>query len=131
MCFGARYTQYGTFNAPLGGEVAAVKLVHLYGYVTSNKYIADHWSFWGSGHGCDLVDVVVTWSNNHMILPANQFIRNRAGKWSTEIILPVFSSPYSLSAQTQLRVWYFEDLMNYTESDNDGLVCADVYVLYV
>ena len=141
VCFRAKYTQYGAVNAPLGGKVAAVKLVHLYGYVTCHKYNPDNWSFWGCGHGLkDLVDVVVTWSNNQIILPASQFIGNRAGKWSKlpgynsfspEIILSVFSTPLSVSAQTQLRVWYAEDLVNYTEGDNDGRVCADVYVLYV
>ena len=141
VCFSARYNQYGAVNAPLGGKVAAVKLVHLYGYVTCHKYNADNWSFWGCGHGLkDLVDVVVTWSNNQIILPASQFIGNRAGKWSKlpgynsfspEIILSVFSTPLSVSAQTQLRVWYGEDLVNSTEGDNDGRVCADVYVLYV
>ena len=141
VCFGARYTQYGTVNAPRSGKVAAVKLVHLYGYVTCNKNNADNWSFWGCGHGLkDLVDVVITWSNNHMILPANQFIGNRGGKWSKipgynsfspEIILSVFSYPFFLSAQTELRVWYGEDLVNFYEGDNDGRVCTDVYVLYV
>ena len=141
VCFGARNTQYSTFNVPLGGKVAAVKLVHLYGYVTCHKYNANNWSFWGCGDLVkDLVNVVVTWSNNQIILPASQFIGNRAGKWSKlpgynslspEIILPVFSSPLSLSAQTQLRVWYGEDLVYHTESDNDGRVCTDVYVLYV
>lgn len=141
VCFSARHNQYGTFNAPLGGKVAAGKLVHLYGYVTCNRYNADHWSFWGCGHGLkDLVNVVVTWSNNQIILPANQFIGNRAGKWSKlpgynsfspEIILSVFSTPHSMSAQTQLRVWYGEDLVSSTEGDNDGRVCTDVYILYV
>ena len=142
VCFRAKYTQYGAVNAPLGGKVAAVKLVHLYGYVTCHKYNPDNWSFWGCGQvlNKDLVDVVVTRSNNQIILPARQFIGNRAGKWSKlpgynslspEIVLPVFSTPLSVSAQTQLRVWYGEDLVNSTEGDNDGRVCADVYVLYV
>ena len=141
VCFSARNTQYGTFNTPLGGKVAAVKLVHLYGYVTCHKYNADNWSFWGCGHRVkDLVDVVITRSNNQIILPANQFIGNRAGKaskvpgynsFSPEIILSVFSTPLSLPAQTQLRLWYGEDLVNYTEADNGGRVCTDVYVLYV
>ena len=141
VCFSARYNQYGTFNTPLGGKVAAVKLVHLYGYVTCHKYNANNWSFWGCGHRQkDFVGVVVTRSNNRIILPANQFIGNRAGKWSKlprynsfspEVILSVFYSPLPLSAQTQLRLWYAEDLVNYTEGDNAGRVCTDVYVLYV
>ena len=141
MCFSARGNQYGTFYTPLPGKVAAVKLVYLYGYVTCQKYNADNWSFWGCGLRMkDLVNVVVTRSNNHMILPPNQFIGSRAGKWcklpaydsfSPEIVLSFFSNPLTLSSHTQLRLWYGEDLVNYTEGDNDGRVCADVYILYV
>ena len=141
VCFGTRNTQYGTFYTPLSGKVASVKLVHLYGYVSCHKHNADNWSFWGCGHGVkDLVNVAITTSDNHMILPPNQFIGNRAGKWSKlpgynsfnpVIELSVFSHPYELSEKTELHLWYAEDLVNYTESDNGGRVCADVYLLYV
>lgn len=81
VCFGTRNTQFGTFHIPLHGKVAAVKLVHLYGYVSCHKHNPDNWSFWGCGHGVkDLVNVAITKSDNHMILPPNQFIGNRAGK---------------------------------------------------
>lgn len=140
VCFSAKGNQHGTINTPWYGKVGAVKLVHLYGFVTCHKHNADNWSFWGCGHGLNQVNVVMTRSNNQIILPANQFIRNAAGKWykvpgydsfSPEIILSVFSNPPYLPAGTQLRVWYGEDLVNYTEADNDGRVCTDVYVLYV
>lgn len=49
---------------------------------------------------------------------------------SPEIVLPSFS-PYSVRSGDQLRLWYGEDLVGYTESDNRGLVCADAYGLYV
>ena len=84
--------------------------------------------------------VAITTSDNHMILPPSQFIGNRAGKWSKipgynsfspEVVLSVFSHPYEMPEQTELRLWYAEDLVNHTESDTGGRVCADVYVLYV
>lgn len=141
VCFSARNTRYGTFYTPRHGRVAAVQLIHLYGYVSCHIHNADNWSFWGCGHGLkDLVNVVITRSSNHMILPPNQFIGNRAGKWSKvpgynsfspEIVLSVFSHPIYMSKHTQLRLWYGEDLVNYTEGDNGGRVCTDVYLLYV
>ena len=118
-----------------------MRLVHLYGYVSCHIHNANNWSFWGCGHGLkDLVNVVITRSSNYILLPPNQFIGNRAGKWSKvpgynsfspEIVLSVFSHPNYMFARTQLRLWYGEDLVNYTEGDNGGRVCTDVYLLYV
>ncbi len=63
-----------------------------------------------------------------------------AGKWakipgynafSPEIVQSRFSGPFNIHRGHQYRVWYGEDLVNYTESDNGGRVCADVWVLYV
>jgi len=74
-------------------------------------------------------------------MPPNPFFTysGGSGKWSElpgynsfspEIILPRFS-PYSVSSGQELRLWYGEDLENFTESDNGGWVCSDVYALYV
>ena len=73
-------------------------------------------------------------------MPENQFLkRNPSGKFSNlprvrsfspEIILPRFS-PYAVKSGEKLRLWYGEDLENFTENDNAGRVCCDVYALYV
>lgn len=142
VCFGARNNQYGSFKAPVSGRVIAVKLVHLYGFVTCHKFNPNYWSFWGCGHGLvDLVNVVITTSSNNIFLPPSQFMKfaHSAGKWakvpgynsfSPEIVLSRFSTAFYVHAGHSLRLWYGEDLVNYTEGDNDGRVCADVYLLY-
>ena len=38
-------------------------------------------------------------------------------------------SPIVSSANTELRLWYGEDLRGFTEGDNGGKTCADVYGL--
>lgn len=145
VCFETTQTKFGRFYAPSEGKLAAVKLVHLYGYVSCDTRDPSHWSFWGCGHHrglIDHVDVTITTLDNNIILPPMQFNRynHRAGKWtkipgynsfSPEIVLSSFRSPYNVRAGEPLRLWYGEDLADYTEGDNGGKVCCDVYMLYV
>ena len=124
------------------GRLAAVKLVHLYGFVTCHRYTPAYWSFWGCGYDKDYVNVVITTAYNGILLPSDRFIKykSQAGKWSKvpgynayspELVLSFFHSPYSVRSGQQLRVWYGEDLMNFTEGDNGGRVCCDVYGIFV
>ncbi|XP_020600525.1 uncharacterized protein LOC110039721 isoform X2 [Orbicella faveolata] len=143
VCFGARSNQYDSFNVPYGGKIAAVKLIYLSGYVTCSGQIS-HWSFWGCGNHPSLkkhVSLAITTSSNALLMPPNEFftLSGGAGRWSElpgynslspEIILPRFY-PYSVSSGQELRLWYGEDLVNWYEGDNKGLVCCNVYVLYV
>jgi len=142
VCFGARSNQYDSFNVPYGGKIAAVKLIYLSGYVTCSGQIS-HYSFWGCGNHPSLkkyVSLAITTSSNALLMPPNEFftLSGGAGRWSElpgynsfspEIILPRFY-PYSVSSGQELRLWYGEDLVNWFEGDNKGLVCCNVYVLY-
>lgn len=144
VCFGARHNQYGRFNAPYSGNIGAVKLVHLYGYVSCDTRRTSYWSYWGCGNNPyagikDLVDVVITTSSNRIILPPSQFTTSFL-KWSKipgynslspELVLSSFSSPFRVYSGQQLRLWYAEDLLNRSEGDNGGRACCDVYGLYV
>ncbi|CAH3155023.1 unnamed protein product [Pocillopora meandrina] len=141
VCFSARGNLFGTVTMPSAGRLAAMKLVHRYGYVTCNKHNPIYWSHWGCGHLKDYVNVVITTSLNKILLPPNQFLKfnYQAGKWSKvpgyganspELILSFFHPRYVYRGH-QLRVWYGEDLMNWYEGDNAGRVCFDVYASYV
>lgn len=138
MCFGARDHQFGKFNvSSKGGSLGAIKLVHLYGYVSCNTRHPSGWSYWGCGSGS--VDVAITTSSNHILLPPSKFVIHYSiSKWSNipgytslsrELILTVFSHPHRVSSRQELRLWYGEDLFGYTEEDNGGRVCCDVYAL--
>lgn len=141
MCFSAKRNLFGTVTMPFAGRLAAMKLVHRYGYVTCSKSNPICWSHWGCGHLKDYVNVVITTSLNRILLPPNQFLKfnYQAGKWSKvpgyganspELILSFFHPRY-VHRGHQLRVWYGEDLMNWYEGDNAGKVCFDVYASYV
>ena len=108
--------------------------------MTPNTRSAAHWSFWGIGGWKDRANVVITDTSNHIILPPNQFMVDSA-KWyrvpyynapfAPELVLSVFSHPRRVYSRQQFRLWYGEDLTDYSEHDNGGRACCDVYALYV
>ena len=143
MCFGAKNTQFGRFNVQTATKnLAAVKLVHLYGYVSCDTRHISYWSYWGCGlygWGRGKVNVVITTSTNQVLLPTREFIVFDRSKWSkvpgydslsSELVLSFFS-PHSVELNQDLRVWYGEDLMDATEGQNGGTVCVDVYAIFV
>ena len=142
VCFGAKGDQFGKFSVPAGGRLLAVKLVHLLGYVTCDKNKVYHWSYWGCGAHSSLsdhVNVAITTSTNGVLLPLSQFITHST-KWSKipgynslspELVLSVFSSPLTVTSGQVLRLWYGEDLVNRSESDNDGTSCCDVFARFM
>ena len=136
MCFGARNHQFGRFLMPSSGRLAAIKLVHLYGYVSCRANEANRWSYWGCGG--DPLFVAVTTSTNRVLFPPNHFKDNSKefrikayNSWSPELVFSVFSHPHWVSLGQQLRVWYTQDLWDFYETDNGGRVCCDVYALFI
>ena len=143
MCFGAKNTQFGRFNVQTATKnLAAVKLVHLYGYVSCDTRHVSYWSYWGCGlYGWERgkVNVVITTSTNQVLLPPREFIVSDRSKWSkvpgydslsSELVLSFFSPP-SVELNQDLRVWYGKDLMDATEGQNGGTVCVDVCAIFV
>ena len=142
VCFGAKSGQFGRFNVKTGQKLAAVKLVHLYGYVSCDTGHVSYWSYWGCGlygWGRGKINVVITTINNQVLLPPHEFIANNSAKWSkvpgydsfsSELVLSSFS-PSHVNYNQELRVWYGEDLMNTSEGDNGGTVCVDIYAIFV
>ena len=144
MCFGARSNSYGSFTAPITGNLVAVKLVHRFGYVSCHVHVSTHWSFWGCGENNSkglkaLVDTVITDDHNRVLMPPTQLEKDLGGfKWnkvpgynsqSPEIVLSRFS-PTSVHRGKRLRLWYGEDLANLSEGDNVGRVCCRVYAMH-
>ena len=143
VCFGAKDQQFGSFSvhSVSGEKLAAVKLVHLYGYVTCDTRQISYWSYWGCGahNSGDRINVVITTVTNHVLLPPDQLIVEHSAKWSKvpgytsvspELVLSFFN-PYSIQPGQEFRLWYGEDLMNAGEGDNGGTACIDIYALYV
>ena len=143
VCFEAKGSRFGRFYVPRG-RLAAIKLVHLYGYVSCHVHGPSFWSYWGCGDNPSMglntqVNAVITDSSNHILLPPIQFQKISYSKWyrvpgynslSPELVLHFFTSPKWVHPNQELRVWYGENLVK-QNGDNGGKVCADVYALFV
>ncbi|CAH3106852.1 unnamed protein product [Pocillopora meandrina] len=132
VCFGARDSQFGAFAYSQNIFVSSFMLVHRSGTVTCNKR---HYSYWGCYPNHASINVVVTDHQNKLLAPA----ATNHGGWynlsgytsSSSALVFCAAKPHSIHANTQLRLWYGEDLRGYTENDNGGKTCADVYGLLV
>lgn len=133
VCFGARSNQYGRFTYPQNIFVSSFMLVHRSGTVSCNK---KSYSYWGCGPNHPSLAVVLTDHQNKVLAPAASKVSkygwyNLAGYTSSSSAL-VFCAPkkpHCIFANTELRLWYGEDLRGSTEGDNGGRTCADVYGL--
>ena len=145
VCFSVKGNQYGSFKTPSHGKLAAIKLVHLYGYVSCDSSIKSSWTYWGCASPCypkwrGRVGVTITNSANYVLLPTSHSLIAGTTTWykipgyhslSPELVLSFFANHHSVSSGEELRLWYGEDLLDYTEGDNDGKTCCDVYAIFV
>lgn len=138
MCYGAKDDSFGTFLAPSpGGRLLSIKLVHLNGTVTCDKNAQPSRStFWGCfspSTNISKITTIITDKNNFKLLPT--YSNNLKGFHGNATSI-VFSTEnlrvfQEVTAGQEFRIWYYEDFANgVVEQDNEGLTCADVYVLY-
>ena len=134
VCFGARGNQYGRFTSINRNLfVSSFMLVHRTGTVTCNK---SQYSYWGCTPNNGGLAVVLTDKQNGILAPDSSKVNkygwyNLAGYTSSSSAL-VFCAPkkpHCVFANTEIRLWYGEDLRGYSESSNNGKTCADVYGL--
>ncbi|XP_078346586.1 uncharacterized protein LOC144631873 [Oculina patagonica] len=135
VCFGARGNQYGkftTFNRNI--FVSQFMFVHRTGTVSCNK---KQYSYWGCNANHPILYAVLTDQQNKILAPAASQVNtkdgwyNLAGYTSSSSIL-VFCAPkkpHCVFANSELRLWYGQDLRGSSESNNGGKACADVYGL--
>ena len=80
------------------------------------------------------IGVVITDHANKLFAP----ISTDNGGWyslvgyttsSSVLVFCASKKPHCIFANTELRLWYGEDLRGFTEGDNGGKTCADVYGL--
>lgn len=138
VCFGAKDNSFGAFTWGKDELIWAFRLDHRSGKVTcSNGGGSSSMSRWGCNPN-SAIKVFLTDSQNTVIAP--QFAQY-TGSRRTSYNIPGYdsSSPYLIffmgrnayrfHNSAQLRLWYGEDLHDFTEYDNGGRSCADVYGL--
>ena len=84
---------------------------------------------------------VITYSNK-TVLPLAEFVKSNAKNKlytyqldgadfnSATLVFKLLPTPLVVLVGQQFQLWYAHDLVNYTEDNNDGKTCADVYALY-
>ena len=146
MCYGARDRDYGRISVPLAGNITAIRLQYLHGYVSCNTDFGSlTQGHWGCGnhpdtekYGLYSLSVFVTDSANQIIAPHNPTYRVLASGWyslpgfkstSSEVVLTA-SPGLKVDQSQELRVWYGEDLNNKWTSNNGGRVCMNAFAFF-
>ena len=146
VCFGARDDTYGAFNVTKTGLVKAMKLVHRKGSIMCHP---DHpFTFWSCSnvnyYASNSFMTIITNANREILLPSSENLKAKcsSGKKefyilegvtqrSPELILGNLSRPLDLLKDQQLQIWYGQDWIDCSESNNNGTSCVDVFAWYV
>ena len=128
VCFEAKGNKFGTFTMNYNGQLTAIRLVHKSGLVGCSGGIR---SKWGCAHETS-ISIVISDDNNTIIFPKNLpldswFSLKPYMANSRELIFGIPVKPTYVTVGKIMRLWYGEDFRDYTEINNVGRVCADVY----
>ena len=80
---------------------------------------------------------ILTDNQNKIIAPDASTVDSKTGwynldgytSFSSVLVFCAPKKPHCVFANSELRLWYGEDLFGHTESDNGGRTCADLYGL--
>lgn len=139
VCYGATRNTHGKFAIKTAGTLVSLKLEHLTGAFTCNKYdkkIAK--SYWGCATGAKdgmTMGTVITTPRKDVILPKpGATVHNKHWFYklppydinSPVVILEDKTKGITVEAGEILRIYYAEDLTKYTTEDNHGTHCVRV-----
>ena len=139
VCFGTKNDAFGSFEIQEAGKIYSFKLVHTYGSVTCNTYLeSTKWGCSHTGFGRHSLLTVITYPNK-TVLPLAEFVKgiddyryqlDGAHVNSPTLVFNLLPTPLVVSIGQQFLIWYGQDLADYSEGNNAGETCADVYALY-
>ena len=119
-----------------------MKLVHKSG---SLKCTADDpASYWGcthvQSHGNNVLLTIITNSKKEAVLPSAGDLKagynhysyhiNGTTHTSPELVFPDPANKVLVSRSQELQIWYGQDWIEFTEENNSGTTCVDVYAWY-
>ena len=139
VCFGTKNGDFGSFEIQEAGKIYTFKLVHTKGTVTCDTDYGP--TKWGCLHPYlrnHRLLTVITYPNK-TVLPLAEFAKgsddyryqlDRAHVNSPTLVFNLLPTPLVVSIGQQFLIWYGQDLTNFTEYNNAGETCTDVYALY-
>ena len=127
------------------GRIRTMKLVRRGGSIRCNNY--NEASYWGCRYSNKYAKntslTIITNSKREAIIPPHEelqasndckkhfyFLEGLAHN-SPELRFRNLSSPLSFLQQQQLQIWFGQDFVDCSESDNSGTTCVDVYAWYI
>ena len=147
VCFGARDNRYGAVTVTKTGLVKAIKLVRRSGSIKCHANYPS--KFWSCGnidaYAKNTFMTIITNAKREALLPSVENLRGKNGcktgkyfyildgvsQGSLELILGNLSRPLNLLKDQQLQIWYGQDWVGYSEDNNSGTTCADIFAWYV
>jgi len=137
VCFGARDNQYGSFNITKSGLLKTMKLVHKSGSIKCTPvYPASYWGCKSSVYGNNGLMTIITNAEGKVILPSAGELKyyyysiNGTHHTSPELVYRDLPNPLSVSRDQELQIWYGQDWIDWSEGNNNGTTCVDVYAWY-
>lgn len=128
ICYGAKNDSFAAFKMSQVCQVVAIRLEHVSGRVRCKD---DSWSRWGcKGKYCPKCLKTIVVKNGKLWLPKTITAYGRFGldgfKMNDDVL--IFKKDGKLDKGEELQVWYGEDFMKFSESDNGGIHCINVDV---
>ena len=85
---------------------------------------------------------IITHSNREALLPSQEklkllrstkkhyYVLEGVNQGTLELILGSVSVSLSLLKDQQLQIWYGQDWVDFSEDNNDGATCVDIFAWY-
>ena len=134
ICFGAKNNKFAKFEVDETGTMTGIKFIHVSGWVSCLGSAESQ----RTNRGCNYeqggnIMVILTDKENKQFLPVKKtygYLLPGYDSWSKVLNLTNLLTPRIVEKGTEIRVWYYEDLYNVNEGNNDGTSCASVYVKF-
>ncbi len=147
VCYFYRYDSPGRFGSLYDGFIGSIKLVHIYSDVNchdgNRRSNHRHRSKWGCNRDPRKpLSVFITDQNKELLFnrtgsdpPGNvhgiRYSSKTFNADSGELVFNRMNDPLYVNTESQLSIWYGEDLKNIQEENNEGQTCVDVYAHFV
>ena len=123
-----------------------MKLVHRHGSIKCHpNYRSTYWSCGNiDAYANNTFMTIITNANREALLPSaenlntyghnvkrHHYVLDGVNQGSPELILGNLSRPLSLLKDQQLQIWYGQDWVDWSELNNSGTSCVDIFAWYV
>ena len=129
----------------MSGRLKTMKLIHKSGSIKCNR--ADRGSYWGctnpAYYGSDGLMTIITNANKESVLPPAGDLKaavhcpkkhfyslDGTSHTSPELVFRDLPNQLSVSRNQELQIWYGQDWIDCSQSDNRGTTCVDVYAWF-